>query len=154
MPAFIDLTDRRFGKLIVLKEAGRRNGFVTWACICDCGLETIVGGENLRSGNTRSCGCILKPHGHGHRTPTYISWQNMKLRCHYPKATRYKDWGGRGITVCARWRHSFVNFLTDMGERPPGLVLDRIDNSKGYSPANCRWVTYRESNLNKRHSSR
>jgi hypothetical protein len=85
------------------------------------------------------------------KTPTYRSWGNMIKRCEQPKATGYKYWGGRGIKVCERWRNSFQNFLDDMGERPEGLSLDRIDSNGNYEPGNCRWATISQQNSNKRH---
>lgn len=93
-------------------------------------------------------------HGHARKrkkSPTYHSWASMVKRCTNPNATRWGHYGGRGITVCARWR-TFANFLVDMGEKPPGLSIDRIDNGRGYEPGNCRWATHREQCRNKRNS--
>lgn len=83
-------------------------------------------------------------------TPTYNAWQNMKRRCDDRNRPNFNDYGGRGITVCERWLHSFSNFLDDMGEKPENLTLDRIDNDKGYFPENCRWATVSQQNFNQR----
>jgi len=93
-------------------------------------------------------------HGHnkksGQETPTYNSWQKMKQRCLNPKATGYHNYGARGITVCRRWRNSFENFLNDMGERPEGMSIDKIDNNGSYGKWNCKWSTPKEQANNKR----
>jgi hypothetical protein len=150
----IDLSGRRFGRLIVIKDAGRTKiGAVVWLCRCDCGAETNVPSWDLKSSNTASCGCgVGVKHGHtsnGFRSPTYYSWLNMIQRCTNSANTYFHNYGGRGITVCERWRN-FENFLSDMGERPPHHTIDRIDNERSYQPDNCKWSTRKEQAKNKR----
>lgn len=158
------LTGRRFGRLVVVGRATndcRRN--TRWVCECDCGGAVVVLALNLRSGHTRSCGCLSrelaasrKPnlrHGHSSRgvlSRTYISWQSMVQRTQCPGATGYKNYGGRGIAVCDRWKDSFENFLADMGERPEGTSIDRIDVDGNYEPGNCRWATPKQQQSNRR----
>lgn len=156
----INLTGKRFGRFVVVGLAGQgSDGRARWKCLCDCGTLTEVYSHALRSGGTSSCGCIKqflpphgKKHGHssrGHTTPTYRTWDHMKQRCQNPKHERFKDWGGRGIAVCERWL-KFENFLADMGERPEGMTIERMDNDKGYEPGNCKWATSAEQSANKR----
>lgn len=159
MPILIDLVGQRFGRLIVIRKMDRdkwRN--YLWLCECDCGRKKIIYGYNLRTGRTKSCGCLQKEmvtkHGHnqnGEWSKTYNRWHSMIQRCTNTNNKRYKDYGGRGITVCHRWM-KFENFLADMGETPPGLQIDRIKNDLGYSKENCRWVTSKEQQRNKRNN--
>jgi hypothetical protein len=130
-----------------------------WLCQCECGNTVVVNGNALRRGNTRSCGCLQKDEAslrrrtHGMKgTPTYRSWVAMKNRCTNPRQDNYGRYGARGIAVCDRWlgEGGFDAFLYDMGERPEGTTLDRIDPDGNYEPANCRWATAEEQERNKR----
>lgn len=237
MPARLNLTGRKFGRLVVLSDAGNnRHGQSRWSCRCDCGNELTTTGGYLANGDTRSCGClhddvagaryrgkstgpsrhrkdltgqrfglltvtgyshtVQKNHayvaywhcrcdcgdayvanghwirvgkvvscgcerfsGNGTRThgasdtSEYRIWGQMITRCTNPNVAHFKDYGGRGITVCDRWRTSFENFYADMGPRPsPGHSVDRRNNDRGYSPDNCRWATQEEQCGNKRNN--
>jgi hypothetical protein len=168
VPNFIDLTGKHFGRWFVLAihpprmRYGRRGHAVCvlWLCRCDCGTERVVFGTNLRRGLSTSCGCRSREktrernarHGHACRgkvTRAYIRWLSMLQRCCNPNNTAYDYYGGRGISVCERW-HTFDNFLSDMGEPPPGLSIDRIDVNGDYEPGNCRWATASEQVRNQR----
>lgn len=121
-----------------------------WHCQCVCGKILTVEHSNLRSGNTKSCGCRHEQH-HSSYTPEYRVYKTMFRRCYDPRCKEYPRWGGRGIMICERWRESFANFIADMGRRPsPDHSLDRIDNNLSYSAENCRWATDAEQSRNKR----
>lgn len=161
-----DLTGRIFGRLEVkgFKEwytfsSGQRRS--VWECICTCGKTTHVMGGNLTSGHTMSCGCfsnesrITRQISHGmSKTPEYCSYIGMICRCFDSKIKSFENYGGRGITVCDRWLEAedggLLNFITDMGERPEGMTLDRIDVNGNYEPSNCRWATDGVQTFNQR----
>ena len=151
-----DLSGTRFGRLIAISIHSVVNGKSKWNCVCDCGKSSTPYAHGLKSGNTTSCGCktlensVARSITHGmHKTSTYRCWQNIKTRCTLKTSKYYKNYGGRGITVCDRWA-TFENFLVDMGEKPAGKSIDRKDNDKGYSPDNCFWATNTEQCRNRR----
>lgn len=147
-----DLFGIRSGKLTVKEYAFTKNKKAYWLCECECGTLKNIAAAKLLNQTTKSCGCYRFPKkvesfnkSHGHttknkRSPTYNTWSNMIGRCHRPNDIGYKNYGGKGIIVCEHW-HKFTNFLEDMGERPEGKTIDRIDNSKGYYKENCKWST-------------
>ena len=144
-----DLTGKKFGRLLVLERAQNRNGAVYWKCQCDCGTIKEIRGCHLRSGGTKSCGCLSKELAskrmiaHGERkTRLYEIWYNMRQRCTNPNLKCYKNYGGRGITLCEEWKdyQNFSNWAKSNGYTEE-LTLDRIDSNKNYCPENCRWVS-------------
>lgn len=155
----IDHTGKRFERLTVLRQDGLTvTGHKQWLCKCDCGNEVSYRGTLLTQGVAKSCGCLRADNGakafskHGmYYHSAYSTWPKMMHRCHNVESDDYPDYGGRGITVCERW-HDVVNFIEDMGERPAGMSIDRIDVDKGYEPGNCKWSTAKEQANNKRNT--
>jgi len=158
-----NLTGRRFGRLVVLRRSPRRrsdagNRATYWECVCDCGVMKTIGASPLVRGHTRSCGCFLaesvrdRSIRHGlEGTYIYSIWRGMLARCLCQTGRGYKDYGGRGITVCERWKNSVTDFVDDMGPRPsPAHSIDRINVNGNYEPGNCRWATRSQQQRNRR----
>lgn len=158
-----NLTGQRFGRLIVVAPTDKRNrGRVVWLCKCDCGNKCFVPTSSLCSGRTQSCGCLMRERAseanttHGaYGTPEYRVWASMKDRCNNPNCKEYCYYGGRKnnpIKVCECW-YRFENFFKDMGFRPDGLTLERLNNNLGYSKENCSWENWHTQRLNQRQRS-
>lgn len=157
----IDLTGQRFGRLVVLERAENLKGKAAWKCKCDCGKELIVSSNNLRRGNTASCGCYCKEqtsksrktHGLA-QSRIYHTWNHVKDRCLNPSNNVFRHYGGRGITICEEWKNSFQAFYDHVSQLPhfgeKGYSIDRINNDGNYEPGNVRWATRSEQNKNRR----
>ena len=163
MSTKVEMIGQRFGKLTVIAESPiRKNKCVYWICKCDCGSITKpIKGANLRDGTTKSCGCLITEavitrctvHGLSH-SRLHMTWDNMIQRCTNPKRPEYKNYGGRGITICVEWRNSFQAFYdwAMANGYSEGLSIDRIDVNGNYEPSNCRWATMKQQQNNRRNS--
>lgn len=169
------LVGNKYGRLVVIKEAPKKIDQRCWLVRCICGNEKEVRQAQLKDGTTQSCGCLQRERAgrqplHGHTIPVdgkrlsseYSTWNQMKQRCTNPNGPNWKNYGGRGITVCDRWLNSFEDFLADVGPKPVlvkadrarTMSLGRIDNDKGYEPGNVEWQTYLQQAANKRRPQR
>jgi hypothetical protein len=157
-----DHSGKRYGRLVALRLIPKpKNSKVLWLFRCDCGREIISTPDPLLTGRTKSCGCLRRErfaaldkrtnvtHG-ATKTPTYRSWLAARARCFKPTHHKYHLYGGRGIVMCGRWRDDFSAFLADMGPRPYGHTLDRINVDGHYEPGNCRWATTQQQRANRR----
>ncbi|GHT52920.1 hypothetical protein FACS1894106_2710 [Spirochaetia bacterium] len=161
MGKFIDLTGKRFGRLLVLQEGHKNTSDRYWYCRCDCGVEKFIGGHLLRRGTAVSCGCYSvekareKATKHGLRgTRLYTIYANMKSRCYNKKNEHFKDYGGRGITICEEWKVDFMAFYTwaMVNGYRDDLTIDRKNSNGNYCPENCRWATQLTQVRNRRNN--
>jgi hypothetical protein len=162
----MDLSGQRFGRLtpedFFIKEYSSGIRKTIWNCMCDCGNSTQVTTSDLRSGHSQSCGCLKnevttkRNYKHGHskgENPEYTSWQSAKDRCFNLNCPHYDNYGGRGISMSSEWVNNFENFYSDMGKRPEGMTLERLDVNGDYSPDNCIWADYFTQAQNRRMNS-
>ena len=156
----LDLRGQKFGRLIAIEPTEKRSndGSIIWRCFCDCGNECFAASPSLRRGDTKSCGCLKKERARTHygmrNTPAYKAWKNMIQRCENPNNSRYKDWGGRGISVSEEF-HDFQTWYDHIGPKPgTEYSQDRINNDGNYERGNIRWATREEQANNSRPISR
>jgi len=153
-----DISGQRFGMLTAIEHQTDNGNRDKWLFGCDCGNTHIARTSHVKAGLISSCGCLEpKPLSHGHTmglktSPEYNSWQAMRSRCNNPNHMAFKNYGGRGIKVCPEWQSSFEAFLRDMGNRPEGTTLDRINTGGSYEPHNCKWSTWVEQQNNRRNT--
>lgn len=161
-----NMLGRRAGRLTVISRAppviyaGRV--YAAWVCLCRCGKQVTAIGSKLRNGHTKSCGCykidrlISRSVTHGHsrknRSPEYKIWCSIKQRCYNPQNPHYKNYGGRGIKMSDSWYHSYEKFFSDIGKRPKGHSIERVDNNGDYSKENCKWIPFSDQGCNKRNT--
>jgi len=156
----LDLIGQVFSRLTVVERVKEPGAIIKWKCVCVCGRTVVARSPDLRSGNTKSCGCykidmvIKRSLTHGqqrknNKTAEHRAWRHIKSRCYNENVERYPRYGGRGITVCDRWLNSFENFFEDMGIRPSkNHSIERIDTDGNYEPSNCKWATKKEQSRN------
>ncbi len=160
VPPATDLTGMRFDRWLVVRLHEQKGWHKVWWCRCDCGCEKAVYGISLRKGDSRSCGCLQREtvirtatsHGRS-RSREYAIWQGILARCYRAGAAGFHNYGGRGIRVCVRWRHSFEAFFARMGEAPTARhTIDRKDGNGDYEPSNCEWSTRKEQAQHRQNS--
>lgn len=163
MPKKLNLLGQKFGRLTVISQAPNRGKLTQWKCICSCGSIVFVDTQSLRKGHTKSCGCLRYDfpksfntiHGQS-SSPIYRIWSGMRKRCNNKNCHQYKDYGGRGVSVCKEWSNNFKAFYdwAIHNGYKQGLTIDRIDVNGNYCPSNCRWVNMKAQNRNKRNTIR